>query len=255
MRGIRLSDLLKEALESRQMRINEVSMEQLRSQFVDSGKISEEDFQEIEDASNGKSAYATWLATRVVGTKKVPAIIKQEDVYKFSNFFNVFDKKKARFPKKDLFQIKTERDLNEFIRTAIQLADEDIEVDPSQEMNSAQGQLSDVEIKALEDEGIEYLGTVDKYQVFKIPKGIKSMDAYRAYDKYLGRCRLPDGSIGTAHGTNAKITICTFKDKQFFEYTDRDDLYVFFNLSDPNSPYQFHYQSNQFMDKNDAPLI
>ncbi len=45
--------------------ISEVSIEQLKAQFVDSGKLSEEVFDQIVNAVGGKTAYATWLAKKV----------------------------------------------------------------------------------------------------------------------------------------------------------------------------------------------
>lgn len=43
--------------------------------------------------------------------------------------------------------------------------------------------------------------------------------------------------------------------KHFDDYLSSGPYYVFFNLNDPKSPYQFHYESNQFMDKNDIDII
>ena len=43
----------------------EVSIDQVKTQFVDSGKITQDVFDEIIKASGNKGAYATWLACGV----------------------------------------------------------------------------------------------------------------------------------------------------------------------------------------------
>ena len=82
---IKLVNLLKEAL-------TEVSIEQLKTQFVDSGKISQKDFNEITNITP-KTAYITWLAKKVADK-----IIKAEDIYKYKNYFNTFDRRKKEYP-------------------------------------------------------------------------------------------------------------------------------------------------------------
>ena len=66
---IRLKDLLLE-----------VSIDQLKTQFVDTGKITDSEFTEIVDSAGGRSAYATWLTKQVVNK-----LIKPEDLYKYNS--------------------------------------------------------------------------------------------------------------------------------------------------------------------------
>jgi hypothetical protein len=72
---IKLINLLKET-------ITEISIEQLKTQFVDSGKISQEDFNEITNVTP-KTAYITWLAKKVAD-----GIIKVEDIYKYKKYIH-----------------------------------------------------------------------------------------------------------------------------------------------------------------------
>ena len=65
---------LKEVLDEM---LNEVAIDQLRTQYVDSGKMPSTVFDKVIDAANKKSAYTTWLAERVL-----TRVIKIED---FSN--------------------------------------------------------------------------------------------------------------------------------------------------------------------------
>lgn len=109
--------------------------------------------------------------------------------------------------------------------------------------------VSPSQIEKLEKVGIKYIGMTDNgYQCFKIPKGLTNENAFNTYKNILGRCSNRD--------KGERIEICTMADlKYYISYVNSDDLYVFFNLSDPNSPYQFHYKDDQFMDKNDQALF
>jgi len=93
---------------------------------------------------------------------------------------------------------------------------------------------------------------VDGYQVFEIPKGALDQKTYETYRDILGRCQGRD--------RGARIEISTIASYEYYrKYVTTNSLYLFFNLNDPNSPYQFHYGENgsdgQFMDKNDNSLI
>ena len=61
----------------------EVSLEDIKSHFVDTNKISQNDFEEIISAVGNKTSYATWLAKKVANN-----IIKGEDIYKFKKYFS-----------------------------------------------------------------------------------------------------------------------------------------------------------------------
>jgi hypothetical protein len=96
----------------------EVSIDQLEKQFVDSGKIAADTFKDIIDAVGNKSAYATWLASRVAG-----GLIKPEDVYKFKNYFMVFDRRKKEYPSSDINSYKDEQAVNDFVDKSIEILD------------------------------------------------------------------------------------------------------------------------------------
>jgi adenylylsulfate kinase-like enzyme len=88
----------------------EVSLDQLKTQFVDTGKITDSEFTEIIDSTGGKSAYATWL-TKMVATKT----IQPEDLYKYNTYLKVFDRRKREYPFQDINQYKTPQDIAKFI--------------------------------------------------------------------------------------------------------------------------------------------
>ena len=68
---------------------NDATISNYKRIFVDSGKLSEEIFDEIVEVSKGKGAYVKWLAARVAERK-----IEDEDIYKFEGYIDSFEKAK-----------------------------------------------------------------------------------------------------------------------------------------------------------------
>jgi len=230
---MKLSKLLLEIL-------NEASIEQLQQQFADTNKISQKDFDAIKQVTN-KGAYATWLVKKVIDK-----IIKSEDIYKFKDYFAIFDKYKNQFSFKDIFTYQTKNQVSDFISKAVEIKDKIGDV--SGGVESSNSLVSPQGVKDLESVGIKFLGLVEGYQCFKIPQKLSGNEtAWKIYRKYLAKCS------GREEGEG--IEICTMANQNYFDsYLKTDDLYVFFNLNDKKSPYQFHYHENQFMDKNDSEL-
>lgn len=232
----KLVNLLKEVL-------TEISVEQLKTQFVDSGKISQEDFDKIKTVSNNQGAYATWLVKRVIDKT-----IKNEDIYKYKNYFIIFNKYKDKFIYKDINQYKTKQDIQNFIKTSTKISDA---ISQSTGNTEPQAVLNLVPLKGIEElksVGISLIGIIDGYQCFKIPQELKgNKEAWKIYKKWLAKCSNRKEGEG--------IGICTMADYGYFDqYLETGPLYVFFNLKDSASPYQFHYEENQFMNKNDIDI-
>jgi hypothetical protein len=221
----------------------EASIDQLKTQFVDSGKLTQDVFDDIVKASGNKGAYATWLASRVDSKA-----LKAEDVYKYERYFKIFSQYQNRFPEKDLFKYKTSQDIANFNRTATDIIDKLASSDSGEEENK-ENYVSIKGIADLKAVGIDFIGKVDGFQVFEIPKSLKSnQEAWKTYRNILGRCK------GREAGED--IGICTVANFDHWKtYLSRDDMYLFFNMGDPKSPYQFHYADNMFMDKNDNSII
>ena len=233
---IKLRQLLYEIL-------TEVSMDDLKKQFVNSGKLTIEDFENIVKASNNKSSYATWLTKKVVDK-----VIKAEDVYKYKKYLEIFDNNKREFIEKDINQIKTKKEVQDFVTKAIEV-EERLSKAGLSTKEATSNLVSSEGIKQLAEVGIELLGTIDGYQCFKIPQDLSGdKKAWRVYRKWLARC--------TGREEGKGIRLCTMADQENFDYyLHIEDLYVFFNMSDKKSPYQFSYKSGQFMDKNNNPII
>ena len=216
-------------------------------------KISEKTFKEIADLEMTigqrklqiKPNYLEWIVKQVVMGN-----ILEEDIYKYgdqednlgyiSNFVN--NKVNRYLSKKDLNQYATSREFEAAIIDAIDTKEKD-----EGEVVDATGKDAYVDtlgIRELKGEGIDFLGKVAGYQVFKVPKGNTPKQAYEVYVKHLAKC----------HGR--KIALCTIAEYSHYKrYVSKDDLYLFFNQDDQYAPYQFSYEENQFMDRRDQPVI
>ena len=91
-------------------------MLKLKTQFVDTGKITDSEFTEIVDSAGGRSAYATWLTKQVVSKN-----IKPEDLYKYNAYFKIFDRRKREYPFNDINQYKTTDDISQFITKSVSI--------------------------------------------------------------------------------------------------------------------------------------
>ena len=199
----------------------EVSLDQLKTQFVDTGKITDSEFTEIIDSSGGKSAYATWLSKKVADK-----IINAEDIYKYNAYFKVFDRRKREYVYQDVNQYKTINDISQFITKSVEIAAAE-QKDPSQQKGIAKSNKYD-EFK---------IGSVDGFDVYELPKG--------RTDLYGVSCELGSGTEWcTASG----------RTKNYFDnYIAKGPLFIFIKPGS-DEKYQFSYEESQFMDKNDRPV-
>lgn len=235
MGHIKFATLLQEIL------LAEVSLEQLKKQFVDSGKLTQEVFDEIVNAASGKSAYATWLAARVEAKD-----IKEEDIYKFEDYLKTFERYKKAYPKHDIFAYKTARDIQEFISKTVEIRDmRGKDSEEGGEVADTADLLSPTQVQSLAGVGIKLIGVCEGYQCFEVPTSCRgNKEAYTRYKNLIGQC------------SGGKIDICTIANQSHFDnYLKDGPYYIFFNLSDSQSPYQFHYESNQFMDRQDRSVF
>jgi len=226
---------------------NEATISNYRKIFVNSGKLSEEVFDEIVEVSKGKGAYVKWLAARVAEKK-----IKDEDIYKFEEYLVSFSKAKRTprgkemFPILDINQIKSSSDIRTFIDVAIQFEEIGSVEGEEEEMDSDSVLVSKSDILKLKDVGINLIGLVAGYQIFKVSNMDKQ--TWEVYRTILSKCK-----------EGASIHICTIAGyshfKNYLEKHPGSSYYVIFNQNDPLSPYQFHYESNQFKNRKDADLF
>lgn len=226
---------------------NEATISNYKKIFVDSGKLSEEVFDEIVEVCKSKGAYVKWLAARVAERK-----IEDEDIYKFEAYIDSFEKAKRTprgkemFPILDISQIKSPSDIRTFIEAAIdfeevgKISTDDENIDPDSVL------VSKSDILRLEDVGVKLIGLVAGFQIFKVTNSDK--ETWEVYRKILGKCK-----------EGASIHLCTIAGyDNFREYLRKSPgsaYYLIYNQNDPLSPYQFHYESNQFKDRKNSDIF
>lgn len=136
--------------------------EQLRSHFVDGGLVSAECADKIFEMFP-TSFVNRWLLTMV--SKKN---IKEEDVYKYKEYVDIFSKNNRKFPISDLGQIKTPQQIQDFVKTAIEIREKAVAaMGGAESKEDVKNLVSANEIEKLNEVGINFLGTVDGYQCFE----------------------------------------------------------------------------------------
>lgn len=221
MNRISIAELLKEVLD-------EVSLDQVKAKYVGDGdnQLSEKDYEEVIKATASKTVFVVWLVKRVFEGK-----IKAEDIYKYKEYFQIFNRHKNKYPKKDINQYKSAQDVDEFIKTTTSIKKE-VEADPSKDKG----------VTKAEKYAKFKIGEVDGFSVYEIPKG-----GHKSKELYNASCEL---------GSGTEWCTATGKTHRYFSaYTQQGPLFIFINNSDPKEKYQFHYESDSFMDADDRPII
>jgi hypothetical protein len=173
----------------------EVSLDQLKTQFVDTGKISDSEFTEIVDSAGGRSAYATWLTKQFVNKT-----IKAEDLYKYNTYFKLFDRRKREYPFQDINQYKSADDITKFIQTSVELYNRENN-DPSKQKGVARS-----------DKYKEfYIGSVEGFNVYELPRG--------RTDLYGASCDLGSGTDWCTATGNTR--------RPFDNYIEKGPLFIF----------------------------
>jgi len=209
--------------------LSEINIDDIKNKFVGDrvggpkGKVvTPKEFDEIMKATSNKLAMALWMIKRIED-----GFILPEDIYKWEDYFKTFKRRKNDFPVKDINQIKTEDQIDDFVNKAIEI--QDLE---SSDASKVKGVSKDDKYADLK------IGEVAGYTAYKIPQGTSD-------EMYGVACDLGSGtSWCTATGNT----------KQWFDrYAKDGPLYIF--IGPDGEKYQFHYESNQFMDKNDRSVL
>jgi len=202
--------------------LNEINQADIEKKFVGPGKVVKKDeFQQIMDATKNKLALALWMVKRIED-----GFIKAEDIYKWEEYFEIFKRRKREFPVKDINQIKTEDDIDDFVNKAEEIKER--EVDPSQKKGVS---------KSDKYAGLK-IGEVEGFDVYMIPQGTSD-------EMYGAACELGSGTSWCTATGNTK--------NWFDRYAKDGPLYIF--IGPDGEKYQFHYESSQFMDKNDRSIL
>ena len=147
--------------------------------------------------------------------------LKTEDFYKVTEYLNDFEANKKKFPNKDIFQFKSLPDLAVGLDS---VQDQEVELSNKQKQRQIKKQGFQNAEKVYED---------TDWQVW-------SPNSYEA------SCNLGSGTRWCTASTS---------DRYYYDtYSGQGILYVIINNQDPSEKYQFHFESSQFMDKNDREV-
>lgn len=143
--------------------------------------------------------------------------LKDEDFYKVTDYLKEFDTKKKNFQNKDIGQFKSLPDLAKALDGV-----EDVE-------------RSDRQIRRDKTRSKEYdiVFKDDKWTIY-VPK------------TYGASRMLGDGTQWCTASSN---------ERYYNEYSKQGNLYILISNSDPDEKYQFHFESEQFMDKYDEDIL
>lgn len=193
----------------------EVSIEELRRQYVECNppKITAEVFEQIVQAADNKSNYATWLCKKVAD-----GLISNDELESWHEIIQFFDRYKQRFEKKDLNQVKSKEDLEAF----------------KQNYEQAKEAVNQKKAGGGKKEELEpcQLGTL------KTSNG----KVWKVYGVGPGQYPL-ERKIGSGAGW------CTVSSRNMFDNYLRQGgkYYIFINREKPDKEkYQIHMESNQF---------
>ena len=208
--------------------LSEISLDGIKDKFVGRGKVvDDKQFTDIMKATGNKLAISLWMIKRIQD-----GFILPEDIYKWEDYLDIFKRVKREFPVKDINQIKTEDDIDDFVNKAIEIQDR--EADPSKKKGVAK-----------EDKYDSFkIGDVAGYKAYKIPPTNKmSNDEIQAL--YGVSCDLGSGTQWCTASGNT--------DSWFKNYSKKGPLYIF--IGPDGKKYQFQYEGNDFMDKNDRSVL
>jgi hypothetical protein len=211
----------------------------LKNKFVDANVVSEEEFEHIKHLFN-KMSYRVWILESIKD-----GLINVDDIYNYVKYFVEFERFRQDYPIRDIRKIKTLREVQQFehISKMILSGHRNL-MQKGMDTLSVKGEIiNGDEIRELKSVGIKYLGFYNEYQVFEIPQ--KDGDATDVWEKYrsiLGKCNEQIGGLNR---------FCTYKGyDSFLMYIRSSPLYVFYNVDDVLSPYQFHYdETGEFRDR------
>ena len=184
----------------------------------------------VGDAEDGKfkTPYADFLARGVKSDG-----IKLEDIYKYQEYFDVFERNKNEFEEKDLGDYKTPADFSYFRYMASTIKRREQE-----DGTKAKGKTKKEKFKKL------LVHQSNGFSMYKIPQKSEMGGNINAY--YNASCEL---------GSGTEWCTATGRTKDYFnDYTEDGALYIFIS-DDETTKYQYHPNSNSFMDQYDVSIL
>lgn len=205
--------------------LNEGREEFLKTKHVESGKISSDLFDKIKDIDPTRNKmYLDWLCIQFskneIEKDKQKLKIFLEDAYKLTEYLELFDRLKHKYPHADIFKYTFDTFKDASIDLKNSLKQEELE----------SGLTKGQKYKEF------FVGNAAGYSIYEIPKGRK--------DLYRMSCDLGSGTEWcTATGKT---------DTHFSRYIEQGPLFIIIKGSEK---YQFHYESSSFKDSKDLDIF
>lgn len=229
--GDYLGQLIEEGL------LLEVSIDELRRQYLecDPPKLTPEVFEQIVQACENKSNYATWLCKKVSTN-----MVTVEDLEQWHDILMFFDRYKQRFEKKDINQVKTAEDITAFMADYQRVQDE-----VEHKKMTGSGKKDEKPEKKEEEEPLE------EGQI-----GFLTTSDGRVWKVY----NIKPGQWDLERKIGAGANWCTVSSLSYFDqylttrYNGQDpdpNYYIFVDKKNPETKYQIHIASDQCKDKKD----
>jgi len=157
-----------------------------------------------------------------------------DDVYKYEEYLDIFNRNRNQFAEKDLGQYKDQGDYSYFTQMAV-----GIKYREEDDVSSAKGVSKKDKFKKL------LVHQSNGFSMYKIPER-KDMDGKEnAY--YNASCEL---------GSGTEWCTATGRTKDYFDqYTREGALFIFINDGAPDEKYQYSPAENQFMDRFDDDIL
>jgi hypothetical protein len=221
------------------------------------GQVTQEEYDKIDKTfSKYGQGYVQWMVRRINEKK-----IKLEDLIQWDIIIDTYIKPiyknewaQSGVPR-DINQIKTLDDIEKLSKASQDVRSkhrESMGITSDVDVLDTNNYLSPKDIQRLKNVGIIFHGIVEGYQLFQVPPSAANFneDQWKVYKGILGQC---------ANRESEKVALCTVATLEHFHHylnIHPDSSYwVLFNLGDPLSPYQFHYESGQFMHKNNLTIL
>jgi len=192
--------------------LNEIKRKDLVDKYVGKSKLlSADQFDVIESIAGGSTPVSLWLIQRLQdGSLDMTPEQLEEDAENWKKYLDIFKRKKNQFNIKNIQQIKTREQVEEFTDTAFNLLRKQ-EEDPTKRAGTKKQKFSEL-----------LVGTEGPYDIYKIPQHDSKSDKYKDDEGnnilYRVSCELGSGtSWCTATGNT---------DQWFNNYSSKGPLYI-----------------------------
>ena len=209
-----------------------IDLDTLRDLMM-SDPTTKQDLESGEQEIKKVGAYSQWIIKQWMGLQQ-----KADEVYAYgSNEWGVKLEQLQEQFMEDLY--KTTEDLQKFHRFKSQIAQEKRDINKITSVD----ELYDL----TKGFSLEQATTTKADRVLK--------DAEMVYDGPNWEILIPQSEEASCHyGANTRWCTAGSSNNYFDHYSKQGPLYIITNKKDPTDKYQFHFESNQFMDKEDRTV-